>query len=58
VVGHCRITVSGPRTSAIRWLDNAALQATPVNQFMGVYLKLAYTINAGAVSTTRPAIPS
>jgi hypothetical protein len=55
-VGHCRITVAGPKTSAVRWMDNAALQGTPVDQFMGIWLKLNYTINAGAISTTRPAL--
>lgn len=58
VVSHCRITLKGRVTSEVRWMDNATLQVTQLNQIIGVAHKYNYTINAGAISKTRPAIPA
>jgi hypothetical protein len=58
VVSHCRITLKGRVTNEVRWLDNATVQTTQLTQIIGVAHKYNYTINAGAISKTRPTIPA
>jgi len=54
VISLCRITLEGPKTSKTYWFDNASVQATQLNQIVGVAHTYNYTINAGAISLTRP----
>jgi hypothetical protein len=54
VIGVIRITLKGKTTSNVRWMDNASVQATQLNEVIGVAHKYNVTINAGAITTTRP----
>lgn len=53
--GLVRITLEGRFTSAVRWLRNAFVEAHDLSEVLGVANRYSYTINAGAISKTKPA---
>jgi hypothetical protein len=55
-LSHCRITIASDLTNTVRWIDNATVQALPLNRVLGVALTFNYTINGGRISVARPAI--
>lgn len=56
VISHARITFTGRFTNTVRWLDNCTVEATELNEVVGVAHKYNYTLNGGAFSSSRPAI--
>ena len=52
--GLVRLTLSGESSSEIRWFNNAFVEAHDLSEVMGVANLYAYTINAGAISKTKP----
>lgn len=52
--GLVRLTLAGSKSNFIRWLDNAFIEASDLSEVMGVANLYQYTINAGAVSKTKP----
>lgn len=53
-VGLVRFELKSRFRSVIRWLDNAAIEVTDLNQVIGLAHKYTYTINCGAILKNRP----
>lgn len=52
--GLVRLTLIGPKTAEVRWLNNAFVEAHDLSEVLGVANLYAYTINAGDITRTKP----
>lgn len=52
--GLIRLTLAGPKSSAIRWMQNAFVESSDLSQVLGVANAYSYTINAGAILKAKP----
>lgn len=52
--GRVRLTLEGTQSSHLLWFDNAFVEASDLSEVMGVANLYSYTINAGAISKTKP----
>jgi hypothetical protein len=53
-VGYVRFAMTSRMRSTVRWLDNAAIEVTDLNEVIGLAHKYTYTINAGAILKQQP----
>ncbi len=53
-VGYVRFELRTATRSFLRWLDNAVIEVTDLNEVIGLAHKYTYTINAGAILKAEP----
>jgi len=53
-VGYVRFEMKSRMRSLVRFLDNAVIEVTDLNEVVGLAHKYTYTINAGAILKQQP----